>query len=92
MKAEEVQKIRAAPKDFFSDAKAQKFSKCFLTKLNFLDDKGEFQERVAIDKLSKGADRPKVEEMIKLCKKTLGTNKDEMPLRLYACYLEKKSD
>lgn len=69
----------------------QKFGKCFLSKLGFIDSKGDFQENVAIEKLSKGEDKAKIEEIVKQCKSVIGDNKDENPIKLYACYLEKKA-
>lgn len=69
----------------------QKFGKCFLHKLGFINDAGELQEQVVIEKMSKGGDRAKIEEIVKGCKSVLGTNKDENPIKLYACYLEKKA-
>lgn len=91
MKIDEVQKIRTNPKGSFGDPKAQKFAKCLLTKVGFIDEKGEFQESVAIEKLSQGADKAKVEEYVKQCKSVLGPNKEENPLKLYACYVEKEA-
>lgn len=76
---------------FFFRIKLQKFGKCFLEKIGFIDQKGDFQESVAIEKLSKGEDRAKIEEIVKQCKSTAGDNKDESPIKLYACYLEKKA-
>lgn len=70
---------------------SQKFGKCFLGKFGFIDSKGDFQESVAIEKLSKGEDRAKIEEIVKQCKSVIGQNKDENPIKLYACYLEKKT-
>lgn len=70
---------------------SQKFGKCFLGKIGFIDSKGDFQENVAIEKLSKGEDRAKIEEIVKQCKSVIGQNKDENPIKLYACYLEKKA-
>lgn len=69
----------------------QKFGKCFLGKLGFIDAKGDLQESVIVEKLSKGEDRAKVEEIVKQCKSVLGPNKDENPIKLYGCYLEKKA-
>lgn len=59
--------------------------------MGFINDAGDLQEQVIIEKLSKGGDRAKVEEIIKQCKSVLGANKDENPLKLYGCYLEKKA-
>lgn len=69
----------------------QKFGKCFLGKIGFINEKGEFQESVAIEKLSKGEDRSKIEQIVKQCKAVAGDNKDEVPINLYACYVEKKA-
>lgn len=69
----------------------QKFGKCFLTKIGFINEKGEFQENVAIEKLSKGEDRSKIEQIVKQCKSVAGDNKDEAPINLYACYVEKRA-
>lgn len=71
---------------------SQKFGKCFLGKIGFVNEKGEFQESVAIEKLSKGEDRKKIEEIVKQCKTaTANDNKDEAPINLYACYVEKRA-
>ncbi|XP_031628703.1 general odorant-binding protein 56a-like [Contarinia nasturtii] len=91
LSAEEVQKIRTNPKSTVNDPKSQKFGKCFLSKLGFIDSNGDFQENVAVEKLSKGEDKAKVEEIVKSCKSVIGDNKDENPIKLYACYLEKKA-
>lgn len=70
----------------------QKFATCFFSKAGFLNDKGEFNEKVAVEKLSSGdADKAKVEALVNLCKKDVGTDKDEVPLRLYKCYVQHKA-
>lgn len=55
-----------------------------------MDQNGEYLESVAVDKMSVGEDRTEIENILKQCKSTAGDNKDEFPLRLYACYREKK--
>lgn len=69
----------------------QKFATCFFNKAGFLNDKGEFNEKATIEKLSAGEDKAKVEGLVNLCKKDAGTNKDEIPLRLYKCYVQHKA-
>lgn len=56
-----------------------------------MDANGEIQENVIIEKLSKGEDKAKIEDIVKQCKAAAGNNKDETPLRLYACYVDKKA-
>lgn len=70
----------------------QKFAKCFFEKAGFLDNKGDFNEKVAVEKLSAGeSDKTKVEQLVKLCQKDLGTDKNEIPLKLYKCYVQHKA-
>lgn len=70
----------------------QKFAKCFFTKSGFLDAKGDFDEKVVIEKLTAdGTDKAKVEAFVKTCKKDLGDNKEENPLKVYACYVKNKA-
>lgn len=86
-----MQKVQTDPKSHLADEKAQKFSKCFLTKIGFINANGDVQDAVIIEKLSKDQDKAKVEALLKECKTAMGTNKDEGPLKLYACYVEKKN-
>lgn len=67
----------------------KKFAKCFFGKFGFIDNKGDFQENVAIQKISEGADPAKIKEISKQCRSVIGPNKDENPIKLYACYFEK---
>lgn len=71
----------------------QKFAKCFFEKAGFIDAAtGNFNEKVTIEKLSAGeTDKTKVEQLVKLCQKDLGTDKNEIPLKLYKCYLQNKA-
>lgn len=63
-----------------------------LSKNGFVDGNGDLLEDVAIEKLSKGGDRAKIEVLTKQCTAIAGDNKDEYPIKLYACYLEKTGE
>lgn len=86
----EKQKFRSNPEESLNDPKLQKLAKCYFQKAGILDQNGDYQESVAIDKISVGKDRAEIEDILKQCKATAGDNKDEFALRFYACYRGKK--
>lgn len=64
----------------------QKLIKCILERWRVIDNKGNFQEQIAVDVLSEGEDRAKYEAIAEQCRPAADENKDEMPIKLFACY------
>lgn len=53
--------------------------------------KGEFQDTVAIEKLSKGDNKEKIEKLVNGCKTTTSTNPCEKAYNIYECYIKAKA-
>lgn len=64
----------------------QKYSKCIYTKFGFLDDKDNLNDNLFLATVAKGE-----EATYRQCKSTLGPNKDEFPIKLHKCLLEKNA-
>lgn len=73
----------------------QKFATCFFKASGFLNDQGEFDEQKTIDKLSASStpeDKKKIEQLVKGCKAQSGSsNKEDLSLNLYRCYVKNKA-
>lgn len=70
----------------------QTFAKCFLKRTEFLDEAGNFNPDVALEKLTLIlGDKAKAEEAVKECQATDTTDKDAFPLAIYKCYIHQKS-
>lgn len=52
---------------------------------------GEFSDTVAIEKLSAGADKDKVEALVNTCKLQMGQTQCETAYKIYQCYVKHKA-
>lgn len=55
-----------------------------------MNDKGEFQDKVAVEKLSKDDDKAKIEELVTKCKTTKSDKPCEHAYAMYECYSKAK--
>lgn len=56
-----------------------------------MNSEGDFLDEVAIEKLSKNADRAKVEALVNTCKLKLGATPCETAYKIYQCYYKHKA-
>ncbi|KAJ6648963.1 General odorant-binding protein 56d [Pseudolycoriella hygida] len=73
------------------DKRIECFAKCFFEESGFMNADGEFLDAVAIDKLSIGSDRTKVEALVNTCKLKMGATPCESAYKIYQCYIKHKA-
>lgn len=80
-----VQKLKAG--DFAGhDEKAECFTFCFLREAGFVDDKGNQNEAVIVDKLSVDNDKTKVQALYEKCKNEKGLSPCNQSYNIFKCY------
>lgn len=87
--AEAIKKLSEG--DYTSkDEKIKCFTKCVLHKAGLINDKGVLQEKEAIEKLSQGADKAKITELVGKCKVS-GSDACDNAYKMHECFKKAKA-